>query len=246
MIPSNARLVGSRRDHRDGRRLQPLRADRRPALGRGLGARLLDLPRDALVLPTDPREQLDAVDDLVEARGRHEERQDVRRLVDVRGADARLEDRDRLLVLRLEPLEPLCLPLEQSSQLVEARLCARELGLQGGHARLGRVDRRLRVLELGDDRRELRRQHAFLRLRLGDLGLERGDASIDRSLLALGSLGGRRRSQHERDREREDSEQAPSHASSFAHPPVDPPPTRRPSACSAAATSRRSGPICAR
>ena len=201
--------------------------------------------RDALILPTDPGKQLHAVDDLVESRRRHEEREDVGWLVDIRGADACLEDRDGLLVFRLESLEPPGLPREQGRQLVEASLRAGQLALQSRNARLRRVDRRLRILELGDDRRELRRQDSLLRLRLGDLRLQRGDPGIHRGLVALGSLGSGRRRHRECDREREDSEQPPSHRSSFAHPPVDPSqaacpePARRRRRLAAAARSER-------
>src|SRR5688500_9321813 len=67
-ISRRARLVGSRADHGDGRRLETPRADGGLALGGGRDSGFLHLSGNAPILRTYPRQQLDAVDDLVEAR----------------------------------------------------------------------------------------------------------------------------------------------------------------------------------
>ena len=136
-IASRARLVGARGDDRDRRGLELPRPDGRPALGFREALRALDLPRDPLILRPDPLEELDVVDQIVEARRGHEERDQVRRLVDVRGAHTCLEDRDRPRVFGLEPFEPARLPGEERRQPVEALLLCRQLGLEGRHTGLG-------------------------------------------------------------------------------------------------------------
>ncbi len=93
----------------------------------------------------------------------------------------------------------------------------RELGLERGDDRLSVVDRCLCVVELGDDRGELGRQDALLRIRLHDLRLQRRDACIDGCLLADGVLGSGRPGGDQRDSKPEQGEESPSHTSRFAH-----------------------------
>ena len=110
------------------------RCVRRSASARRL--RALDLPCDPLsCAPIRSRNStLSSRSAKLDAdRGREQ----VRRLVDVRGAHTCLEDRDRPRVLGLEPFEPARLPGEERRQPVEALLLCRQLGLEGRHTGLG-------------------------------------------------------------------------------------------------------------
>lgn len=143
----------------------------------------IHLAGDALILASDAVEKVDVVDEVVEARGGHEEREHVGRLVHVRGSHARFEDGDCTRVFRLQAVEarrPCC---EQLGEAVEPRSSRRELGVERVGARLSRLDGRLRVLQLRGDLRQLGGQHALLILRRVDTCLQRGDARIDGRLL---------------------------------------------------------------
>ena len=172
---------------------------------------VLHLLRDPSVLEADPLEELVVVDEVVEARRGDEEREDVRGLLDVDRAHARLEDGDGLRVLGLELPQAARLLAQALREALEARLLGRELGLELLERALGLVDGGLRGLELRDDRRELRREHALALLRRVDLGLERGDPRVDRGLLALDVVARRRRGEDERQGEERRGQRSPTH-----------------------------------
>ncbi len=163
-VAGGARLVGARRDHGHRRGLQPSRPDGRTALRCRARPRSLDLPRDALILRAHALEELDVVDEIVEARRGHEEREQVRRLVDVRGSARGLRGSSTALsVLGLEPYGDASSAWRGAPSAASRRACSDESSVSSArHARLRGVDRGLGVLELCDDGGELGGQYAFL------------------------------------------------------------------------------------
>ena len=210
IVPHRARLGRPGRDDRDARRGESTGVGGRAPLLCGPPLRSLHLLGDPPVLESDALEKLVVVDQVVEAGGGDEEREDVRRVLDVDRADTRLEDRDGLGVLRLQVLQTNGLCAQACGQALQPGLLGRELRFELPESALGLVDRRLGRLELRDDGRELRGEDALALLRCVDLRLQRRDPCVHGRLL-VDVVARRGSGEGERGGERAQGQGTPTH-----------------------------------
>ena len=228
----------------DARLLRPRGPGLPPRLGDAV-AGLPDLRRDALVLPPDPREKLEVVEDVGERRRPDDEREHIGAVGHVEVAQALLEPREGDAVLAAEPLEARCLPCDRPVEGREPRACLRELSFEHGEARRLRVDPGLELAHAPGDGAEVLREHARLLLGRGSSVAEPSDLSVDACLLRpriarRASRGAERRGE-QRGGGRGHEAGATNHQPLFASARAVPASSRS-SVRSACAASRRSGP----
>ena len=185
-----------------------------------------DLRRDALVLPADPGEELEVVEDVGERRRPDDERENVGAVRHVEVAQALLEPRERDAVLAAKPLEAGCLGRDRPVEAREPHARLRELSFEHGEPRLLGVDPGLELTHAPGDGAELLGEHARLLVGSRCSIAKSADLAVDARLLGAriarrAPRGAERRGEHRGD-DRGHEAGATTHHPLFASTPAVP------------------------
>ena len=212
-----------------------------------------DLRGDALVLPPDPSEKIEVVEEVGEAGRSEDERERVGAVGHVELADPRLEADESDAVLAAKPAQANGLVGDRAIERPEPGARRDELTLEDVEPRPLRVDPGLEFADASRDRAQLLREDARLTPGVRGLPPKGRDPRVDARFLRTGIA--RRRCSGEEEREREKARgdcleaRSTTHHPLFAVPlpvPSRAAPRRRSRARSASAASRRMTPTTAR